>query len=373
MTRREDNRPDSDRKDSGGPRRWFQDLFSTDFKRTLHRDIKELYGFYIDEERRRELEQMDSVKRFFMLLGWMFKSLLGKLSFVRQAMLVTSLALIIWGNHTFANEGIRISLNLSQIGALVLLLVLMLELKDKMVARDELEVGRAVQLSLLPERNPRLPGWGIWLYTEPANDVGGDLVDYLETGSGRLSLILGDVSGKGLGAALLMAKLQATVRALASDDIPMVDLGRRINEIFCRDGLTGRFATMAYLELEADSPRVRLLNAGHIPPVVIRADRLDVFPPVAMPLGIMPDTQFHAQDTELHTGDVLLIYSDGVTEATDENLALYDDERLFNLLPGLRSSPAETIGRRILESVDAFVRDAPRSDDLSIIILKKTE
>jgi serine phosphatase RsbU (regulator of sigma subunit) len=372
MTPRENDRSSSERKETGGPRRWFQDLFSSDLQRTLHRDFKDMYGFYIDEESRRELAQMNQVKRFFMLIGWMIRGLYGKLSSVRQLMLVLSLALIIWGNHTFSAEGLRISLNLAQIGALLMLLILMLELKEKVLARDELEVGRAVQLSLLPERNPTLAGWDIWLYTEPANDVGGDLVDYLETAPGRLAVILGDVSGKGLGAALLMAKLQATARALASDAMPLVDLGGRINRIFCRDGLTGRFATMAYVEMAADSPRLRLLNAGHIPPVILRPDRLDVFSPVAMPLGILPDTRFQTQETELASGDVLVIYSDGVTEAADENLAMYDDERLFNLLPGLRSMSAENIGRRILDSVNTFVGEAPRSDDLSIIIMKKT-
>ncbi|MBN2431531.1 MAG: serine/threonine-protein phosphatase [Acidobacteria bacterium] len=371
MTSTENNHDGSDRKNTGGPSRWIRDLFGSDLQRTFHRDVKALYGFYIDEERRRELAQMNSVKRFFMLLGWMFKSLYGKLSPVRQLMLVISLALILWGNHTFAAGGIRISLNLTQIGALLLLLILMLELKDKLLARDELEVGRAVQLSLLPEHNPDLPGWEIWLYTEPANDVGGDLVDYLETGPDRLSLILGDVSGKGLGAALLMAKLQATVRALAAERPTMVDLGRRINEIFCRDGLPGRFATMVYLELLAGTATVRLLNAGHIPPVVIRHDRLDVFSPVALPMGILADTTFQDQATDLQAGDVLLLYSDGVTEATNDALELYDDDRLFNMLPQLRPFPPETIGRRILESVNAFVQDAPRSDDLSMIILKK--
>src|SRR5512138_3275825 len=94
--------------------------------------------------------------------------------------------------------------------------VLMLELKDKLLARSELEAGRTVQLALMPDRPPVVPGWDIWLYSRSANDVGGDLVDYLQIDPQRLGVMLGDVAGKGLPAALLMAKLQATLRALVS-------------------------------------------------------------------------------------------------------------------------------------------------------------
>ncbi|MFQ5626458.1 MAG: SpoIIE family protein phosphatase, partial [Methyloligellaceae bacterium] len=140
--------------------------------------------------------------------------------------------------------------------------------QDKLLARDEIEVARQVQLARFPQEQPRLPGWAVWSYTRPANDVGGDLVDYIELDSGRLGVALGDVAGKGLGAALLTAKLQATLRALVPECRTLDELGGRLNTILHRDGLDNRYATLFYLELAHEGGHVRFLNAGHNPAIV---------------------------------------------------------------------------------------------------------
>jgi len=122
-----------------------------------------------------------------------------------------------------------------------------LELKDKLHAKTELEEGRSVQNALMPEENPKVDGWDIWLYTRPANDVGGDLLDFTKISENNYGISLGDVAGKGLSAALLMAKLQSTIRAIVPDYISLSEFGNKLNHIFCRDSLPKLFSSLIYI------------------------------------------------------------------------------------------------------------------------------
>ena len=183
------------------------DIRHGDLKRTIPRDLKDFYEFYLDPETRAQLESMGRVRKWIRITFLLAKSLFLKLTPGRRILLVLGVLLAI--------SRMSESNNYSHIGLIILILVLALELKDKLLARDELETGRKVQIALMPERNPVIDGWDVWLFTRPANEVGGDLVDYIWLDHQRLGITLGDVAGKGLGAALLMAKLQATLRALA--------------------------------------------------------------------------------------------------------------------------------------------------------------
>ena len=135
----------------------------------------------------------------------------------------------------------------------------------------------------------------IWIHTHPANDVGGDLVDYLPVGEGRLGLSLGDVAGKGLGAALFMAKLQATLRALAPGRESIPALGAKLSGIFDRDGLPNRFTSLVYLEIASDSGEIRFLNAGHMPPLHLTAAGITELPRGGAALGILKQATFTEQ------------------------------------------------------------------------------
>lgn len=342
-----------------------------DFKRTIRRDLEDIYGFYVDEDRRARLAQMRRIRRFFVLLWWLLKSLLLKLSPVRRTLLLISVVCLYLGQFSFTQGGARVGFNFYVPSILILLWIVMLELKDKLLVREEMEIGRAVQLSLLPQSSPAVPGWDIWLMSKPANDVGGDLADYLVMDGSRVGLMLGDVAGKGLGAAMLMAKLQATLRAIAPDSPSFADLGARINRIFHRDCGPTRFATLIYAELAEGSTTLRILNAGHPPPAAVGAAGVDVLPAVALPIGVMPDAVYVEQRLELESGGFVLFYSDGLTEARDREGVFFGDDRLYGLLPTLRDVPAKKVGARIIEEVESFIGDAKPSDDFSMIILKR--
>jgi len=371
MSQEQSHHQKSSRNGPGFGKKILKDLTDKEIHRTIHRDLKDLYGFYLDEDRRNRLTEMNWFMRTISVLAWLLKSLYFKLPPSRRILLIISFGCVLAGKFDFQMGTLILDLPLQHIGFVIILLILMLELMDKLLARDELKVGRSIQLALLPDKNPDLEGWDIWLYTRPANDVGGDLVDYMSLGPDRLAVALGDVTGKGLGAALLMAKLQATLRALATDSDSLVDLGTRTNQIFCRDGVRGRVATLAYVELSPGSGEIRLLNAGHIPPIIMRGTELEILPPMAMPLGILPDTVYSEQRIILNPGDMFVIYSDGVTEACNEAGEFYDEPRLLKLLPQMHGLSVEAAAEHLLADVNKFVGDARHHDDLSLAILKR--
>jgi len=350
----------------------WEDLRHGDIKHTLTRDLKELKEFYIDHERKERLKQMGVVKRWVFTAFWLLKSMFFKLTPARRILLVIAIILSSqMGNVQYEGEDVRVVSQFNFIGFFLLLVVLMLELKDKLLARDELKAGRAIQIALLPDRQPLMPGWDIWLFTRPANDVGGDLVDYLHLDENRLSLVLGDVAGKGLPAALLMSKLQATIRALAPDQ-PSIDvLGMKLNQIFCRDSLPQRFATLVYLELSDQTGRIRYLNAGHMPPILVRRSQVTEMGKGAPAIGLSINSVFSTKEIDLDSNDLLVIYSDGLTEALDEQRVMFGEAKLSQLLKTTSGMTAEAVGKFLLLEVTNFVGEAHWHDDLSLVLIRK--
>jgi len=353
-------------------KRLYADVSGGEIPRTLRRDLDELYDFYLDEEDRLKLSSMGRLKRWFFLAGWLFRELVLKLTPLRRVLVLIAIVLYLQGEVRFTSATASVSIGFTPISIFLLLVVIMLELKDKLLARDELAVGRAVQLALMPQSAPEIPGWDVWLYTRPANDVGGDMVDCIPLGGGRWALALGDVSGKGLGAALLMAKLQSTLRAIVPGPHGLAELGAQVNRILCRDGLPGKFTTLVYLEVEHDSPTVRLLNAGHPPPIVRQLGETRTLKPQAPPLGVVPESAYREEAVEVEPGGLLLLYSDGVTDAHDAKWEFFGEDRLLALLPWLDDVGSEEGGRRILEAVAKFAGDERPFDDLSLILLRRT-
>jgi phosphoserine phosphatase RsbU/P len=350
----------------------WRDLNRTGVRRTVGRTLAELQEFYLGAHSRESLRHMGRVRRALYLTAWLLKSLFLKLTPARRLLLALAVLLMLPA-VTVENTGQTTHIGMrSPLTAIATLsLLLMLELKDKLVAKNELEAGRTVQRALMPSANPSIPGWDIWMFTRSANDVGGDLVDYIPVHGERYGIVLGDVAGKGLPAALLMAKLQSTLRALASEETSLAALGDKTNRILCRDGLPNRFATLVYLDLTANSGSVRLLNAGHPPPLVLRGGQLEELSSGAMALGMFPESACFEQQVELADRDALIVYSDGLTEAMNGRDEFFGDERLRARLPALAGRGAQGIGTGVVAAVDAFTGDARPHDDLSLIVLRR--
>jgi hypothetical protein len=368
---------DTGRTDGGGSTRRNRSVFG-DFRphelpRSIKTEVRSIYRFYLDEERRAEIEKMRAPKRVLALPLWLLRSLLLKLTPQRRTLLILALIVAFIGRFRFNVQEVAVSFDGSPWAFLMVLFVLALELKDKLLARDEIAVARQVQLAILPSSDPPWPGYALWSHTRPANDVGGDLIDYIEEPSpGSLGVALGDVAGKGLGAALLMAKLQASLRATAPGASDLGALGDRLNGILCRDGLDNRFATLFYLEAPARGGTVRFLNAGHNPPLVVRAGSVDLVEQASRPLGMFPDSTYAEGRLDLDPGDLLVVYSDGLVEARDLADREFGLDRLKTLVTSLRDRPPAETGRVILGEVDRFLGDDKPQDDLSLILIQRS-
>ncbi len=348
-----------------------EDIRTIRFDRDIKREFRELKKFYITEEQNKQLANMKRLHKLFHIITWMTKSLFLHLTPIRRLLTIIGLIVIILGSGIVINDGSTQINNTGLVGGAIIFIVLMLELKDKLLAKDELEAGRKVQRALMPERSPVVPGWSIWLYTRPANEVGGDLVDYLKLSESRIGMVIADVAGKGLHAALLMAKLQATIRALAADYDSLSKLCNKINTIFYRDSLPNIFASMLYMEIKPDDSEVRFVNAGHLPPLLISDNTINEIQQNNTAVGLTKNFSYKEDVINMKSGDLLISYSDGVTEARNEYGQFFEKERLLKLLSGITKYKFEDIGEIIINAVDIFTGDAASNDDLSLIILKK--
>lgn len=330
----------------------------------LFRDFREINEQFLNSEERRKILGMGRFNRWFVRSWWLLKSMFFKLTSLQRILFIFAVIL----SMTDIGFG-----NNPEVGFLLLLLVLMIELKNKLLMRNEFQAGRAVQQALLPHKNPAIPGWDVCLYTRPANEVGGDLVDYIKLSKTRWGLVLGDVSGKGLGAALYMARLQAVLRAFAPESTSMSELLRKLNRFFCQDGLPEKFASLVYVEVETNACELSLSNAGHLPPLLIQNEHIHEIESRNSALGIVPDATYQSRVLELKPGDALVFYSDGVTEAFNAGQELFGEERLQRLLPKISSATAADIADKIVSAVDGFSQQTQPSDDLSLLIIKRTK
>jgi sigma-B regulation protein RsbU (phosphoserine phosphatase) len=349
------------------------DIKQGDLRKGIRRDYREMKEFFLNDDRKKRLLSMGRFKRWFYTSWWLLKGLFFHLTPIRRLLFVLALILILASRQVLiVGQGqTQVSTNFNLLGAILLIFIIMLELKDKLLAKTELSEGRAIQSALMPNQNPEIPGWDIWIYSHPANDVGGDLVDYLPLDSNKYGLSLADVSGKGLGAALFMAKLQATIRAIAPDYISLSEFIGKLNQIFHRDSIANRFASLLYLQIEAKNPNIKYINAGHFPPLIIEDTEIKELAKGDVALGLSPKSSYKEKSVVLNENDIFFVYSDGLTEAMNESSEFFGDQRLKNVLLQLKKYPVNHIGESVLKQVDNFMGEKDPTDDLSMIILKR--
>lgn len=353
----------------------WNDIKHGNIKRTLMQDLRDLYEFYIDPKTRDRLDRFGWFRKWFSASWRILRQAILRLTPGRRILLVLSIILAVSAGsryESYDNGGnVQFGIEFNTASYALLMVVLMLELKDKLLARSELETGRSVQIALMPEEQPRIPGWDVWLYTRPANDVGGDLIDHLIIHETCHGIAIGDVAGKGLGAALLMAKLQATIHALATMKKSLPWMGKELNKIFCRDCMPSRFASLIYLELCPEKGRIQMLNAGHMPPIILRGFKTEEMPHANQAIGLSAKADFKEQSASLNSGDFLFLYSDGVSEAQNKSGLFFGEDRVKELVKSFRYKSSEDCGKLVLDAVAAFTEDARPTDDLSLVIIKR--
>ncbi|HTS63566.1 MAG TPA: PP2C family protein-serine/threonine phosphatase [Candidatus Acidoferrales bacterium] len=237
----------------------------------------------------------------------------------------------------------------------------------------ELEIAREVQEHLFPQRLPPAPGLDYCGQCRPAREVGGDYYDFLELPGDRLGIAIGDVSGKGVGAALLMSSLEASLRALAPVVDDPADLMGRVNSLVYQASEPNRYATLFYAEYHPTTRHLTYVNAGHNPPVVLRKRggtcqvlRLETGGSV---IGLLP--QPYQRGVFSHeAGDLVVLFTDGVSESMNVRDEEWGEERLIELAKACHGLPAQEGMKRILAAAQAFAGSAPQHDDMTLVVLR---
>jgi serine phosphatase RsbU (regulator of sigma subunit) len=236
--------------------------------------------------------------------------------------------------------------------------------------QHEMFLARNIQQGLLPPRFPTCDYFRVCATTMPTEHVGGDYYDVVHLPDERYGFIVADVSGKGLPAAMLAANLQGAFAAVAAGDPDLALLFQRVNDFLCERAPSEMFATIHYGVLDR-SGSYQFVSAGHVPPLIIRArggvDRLSA---PNFPVGLFPGTTFEVAGAQMLSGDVLLICSDGVTEARRADGEFLGDTALQNFLEGCSGLPADEICRRVVAKVQEFVGNAPQADDLTLTVVR---
>ncbi|MBW7886787.1 MAG: serine/threonine-protein phosphatase [Bacteroidetes bacterium] len=347
-------------------KRFFDEIFSRDFTERVKRHSSELQSFYLSEPQLHELAAMNTVRRMFVLLFWILRALFYKLTLWRRVLFVAGIIFML--NIKFDNTNIHGN---ALLGMTAFILIILLELKDKLLAHDELAEGRKIQQALMPDANPHMEGYSLWLYTRSANEVCGDLIDVLSLDSRRKSFVLADVAGKGLHAALLTAKLQATIRALAYEETSLSSLIHRVNTIFFRDSPANLFASLLYFEIHSASNIIQFVNAGHLPPVVVRAGIPEESSKGDPAIGLARSIDYVQRTVTLNSHDILFAYSDGVTDAKNIRGEFFGKERLMQFLSKNKRDEAEQIGLALITELDRFMSTERQTDDISLIIIQR--
>lgn len=246
---------------------------------------------------------------------------------------------------------------------------------EKQKLEDELLIAKEIQRGLLPSVLPKLPGVDYAAVNLSSKQVGGDYYDVIPLSSQQCVLAIGDVSGKGPPAALLMANLQATIRALSPLGLSLGELTTRVNNLLCDSTSDSRFITFFWAVLDCQSRTMRYVNAGHNPPYLFRKDgTIERLAEGGMILGVLKtDIPYHDGVVNIEPGDVLVLFTDGVTEAMDENDREFGEERLHQIVFKSKHEPAKTILARIVEEVQQHSKRVMQSDDITLLVLKATK
>ncbi|MFL6427413.1 MAG: PP2C family protein-serine/threonine phosphatase [Acidobacteriaceae bacterium] len=235
----------------------------------------------------------------------------------------------------------------------------------------EIEIAREVQERLFPQQLPTLPGHSIHGACRPAQGVGGDYYDVLMLDDGSLGLAIGDVSGKGISAALLMASLRASLRGMTMDG--PADLARvlnRVNRLVYESSATNRYATFFFSIYRPDNRLLRYVNAGHNPPYVLRGSEIHALEGGGPVIGLLPDAIYEECRLILEPGDLLLAYTDGISEALNVQDQEWGEERMVAAARTKLPENASTILRHIVTEADRFAAAAPQHDDMTLLLMK---
>ena len=315
------------------------------------------------------------VKEFF----W---AVFEKLSPARRVLLLVALIMLVIPHGGFNYTGdnghvYAVEFDLHFWAGLLLLVLLMLEIADRVVMKRDLQIAREIQTWLLPGAPPQIPGLTIAYTTRPANTVAGDYYDVFPRPGrtpeeNRVVLAVADVAGKSIPAAMLMATFQASLKTLSTAQVALPELVSNMNKYACSNSQGGlRFTTAFLAEYDAARRTLDYINAGHNNPILRRSngaiERLDIG---GLPLGIQPDAKYESATVTLAPGDWLVIFTDGLVEAENAHHDEYGEPRLLGTIGAAAALTPSEMLKRLMAEVDLFVGQTPQHDDVTCMLLK---
>ena len=377
-------------------REWFdtytRDLSAEDLQRLFTHDTRDAYRFFsrgLDEDR---IAQLPWWKQLAIRTRQVFVAFTLKLPPARRALYLGSLAIALLGLiklfRGFAVVDLPFGTPFFQIavlvpswanGTLALLvsllmvnLLVLLEVADRLSLKGELEVAREIQLAMLPSGTYTSGDIEICGTTRPANTVGGDFYDVLPLADGRVILAVGDVAGKGSPAALLMALLLAMLRTLVDEALEPEPLITRLNAQIWRHSPGSRFITIFYAVYTPATGALTYVNGGQNPPLIRRADgSYERLPATGIALGMFDRSTYTAVDTRIEPGEMLVLYSDGITEAENPEGQPLEEPGLQAILDSHPDEAPAQLGTHIIKAVERHAQASRFADDLTILILRR--
>ena len=244
--------------------------------------------------------------------------------------------------------------------------------KEQRALQHDLDNVSLVQYSLLPTQDLIVDGWHAYYHYEAAGPVSGDYCDLVSNEKGDLFFLLGDVSGKGIAASMLMAHLHATFRSLITLDLPVDQLVGRANQVFADCTMPSYYATLVCGRARR-SGEIELCNAGHCPPLVIRKDDVTSIEATGLPVGIFCREAYSASNLQLGPGESLLLYTDGLTESRSPYDAEYGADRLRRVVGAKHSVAPQALTAACIEDARSFRGGQPKPDDLTVMVIQRAE
>ncbi|MEE8605373.1 MAG: SpoIIE family protein phosphatase [Candidatus Aminicenantaceae bacterium] len=243
--------------------------------------------------------------------------------------------------------------------------------KEKM--EKELSLAAEIQTDFLPKATPEFKGFDISGYMTPCYQVGGDYYDYMPIGSDRLGITIADVSGKGVSASLLMASLRASLHSEVHLLYDMEKMTANLNDFIHKSSSINSFITFFFCELNMKSGKLKFINAGHNPPIVLdKKGNINRLESCGLCLGMFPDVEYKAQTVVLHPGDITLLFTDGITESRNKENKEFEEEKLVKFLKKKSKLPAPELIKEIQKEVEIFTADTDQMDDQTVVVIKKT-
>lgn len=338
-------------------------------------DARASYGFYGKDVDWEEIQKLPRWHRPFHIAKDIFWAMLMKMTPARRVLLLIALVMMLMSGFKFQfGRNFSFDVNFVGVAALLLLLLLSLELADKVTMKRDLEIAREIQMWLVPSEPPQVPGADIAFATRPQNSVAGDYYDafYPDERRDRLVMVIADVAGKSVPAALLMATLQASLRTIAGEGVPVAELVTRLNRYASAYSLDGRrFTTAVLCDYDPSTRQLTYVNAGHNAPILRRANgTFETLEVGGLPLGINLGAEYQTATLELHAGDALIFFTDGVVEAFNQSNEEFGNSRWHGAIRNLPDWNAQETLQFLMRRVDEFVGATRQSDDITCLVFR---